>query len=213
MWPLADKLLSICSNDLSSVKSGKYITSVYEPSLIDELSYLLTKKNGFYGFESALRVFPYETVSEEIGLIDWNNSELWIDSYEDMAKDALFFAEDIFGNQFCLKGDYIYTFDPETGLFDKLAENINEWCGIILQDYEVLTGYSLAHSWQKINGPIQSGYRLIPKVPFVAGGEYKLENLYLARSFEAMRIRANFALQIRNISDGDSIKIGITDWR
>ncbi|MCT8342872.1 MULTISPECIES: hypothetical protein [Photorhabdus] len=82
-----------------------------------------------------------------------------------------------------------------------------------MEDYEVLTGYYLAHSWQKINGPIQSGYRLIPKVPFVAGGEYKLENLYLARSFEAMRIRANFALQIRNISDGESIKIGITDWR
>ncbi|WP_262980521.1 hypothetical protein [Photorhabdus kleinii] len=70
MWPLADKLLSICNNDISSVKSEKYITSVYGPSLVDELSYLLTKKNGLYGFESALRVFPYETVSEKIGLID-----------------------------------------------------------------------------------------------------------------------------------------------
>ncbi|MDB6369369.1 hypothetical protein ABLB90_16985 [Photorhabdus bodei] len=82
-----------------------------------------------------------------------------------------------------------------------------------MEDYEVLTGYSLAHSWHKINGPIQSGYRLIPKIPFVACGEYELENLYLIRSFEAMRIRANFALQIRNISDGESIKIDTTDCR
>ncbi|MCC8466979.1 hypothetical protein [Photorhabdus bodei] len=82
-----------------------------------------------------------------------------------------------------------------------------------MEDYEVLTGCSLAHSWQKINGPIQSGYHLIPKIPFVAGGKDELENLYLSRSFEAMRIKANFALQIRNISDGENIKIDITDCR
>ncbi|MDC9607194.1 SMI1/KNR4 family protein [Xenorhabdus griffiniae] len=211
MWPLTDKLLSICSHDISSVRSEKYIASNYGKSLVEELSCLLTKKNGFYGFESALRVFPYETIGEEIGLIDWNNNRLWINSYEDMAKDALFFAEDIFGNQFCLKDDCIHTFDPETGLFDKLAKSINEWSGIILEDYEVLTGYSLAHNWQNIYGPIQSGYRLVPKIPFVLGGEYELENLYLARTGESMRARADLALQIRNIPDGASIKMDIKD--
>ncbi|PHM30269.1 SMI1/KNR4 family protein [Xenorhabdus innexi] len=211
MWPLTDKLISICSHDISSIKSGKYIALDYGKSLVDELSYLLNKKNGFYGFESALRVFPYETIDGEIGLTDWNENSLWIDSYKDMAKGALFFAEDIFGNQFCLKDDCIHTFDPETGLFDKLANSINEWSGLILDDYEVLTGYSLAHNWQSIHGPIQSGYRLAPKIPFVLGGAYELDNLYLARTCESMRVRADLALQIRSIPDGASIRMDIKD--
>ncbi|CDL84692.1 hypothetical protein XSR1_50094 [Xenorhabdus szentirmaii DSM 16338] len=47
MWPLTDKLLSIGSHDISSAKSEKYITSDYGKSLVNELSYLLTKKMGF----------------------------------------------------------------------------------------------------------------------------------------------------------------------
>ena len=42
-----------------------------------------------------------------------------------MANGALFFAEDVFGGQFCLRSDGVYTFDPETGDFDKLASSIN----------------------------------------------------------------------------------------
>lgn len=47
MWPLTDKLLSICSHDISSVRSEKYIASNYGKSLVDELSCLLTKKMDF----------------------------------------------------------------------------------------------------------------------------------------------------------------------
>ncbi|MCE0829061.1 SMI1/KNR4 family protein [Buttiauxella sp. A2-C2_NF] len=211
MGLFVEKLLSICSDDLSLNRAPKSCIALCNSPLAGELENLLAKKNGFYGFESALHVFPYETTDKEIGLMDWNEKTLWISSYENMALDAFFFAEDIFGGQFCLKNDGVYSFDPETGEFNKLAGSINEWCGNILSEYQLLTGCSLANAWQKINGELPAGYRLVPKIPFIAGGQYDLDNLYLSKSYESLKSRANIALQIRDIPDGGSIQIVIKD--
>lgn len=37
---------------------------------------------------------------------------------------AFFFAEDVFGGQFCIKDSKVYTFDPETGSLGYLADDI-----------------------------------------------------------------------------------------
>lgn len=202
-----EKLLSVCSSDISSEKGQKVPAAFHDYPLIEDLINLSNKRNGFYGFESALHVFPVETDGEEIGLIDWNDNSLWIDCYDDLARNAIFFAEDVFGGQFCIKKDGIYTFDPETGSFDYLAPDINEWCKNILEDYQVLTGYPLANAWQKKYGSIPAGYRLAPKIPFVGGGKYEPDNLYLEKSTVAMKARANIALQIRDVPDGSNIQL------
>lgn len=204
---MTEKLLSICSNSISSSTSEKDFSIFSHFSLIDELRDLLDHKNGFYGFESALHVLPFETKGSDIGLLEWNRKDLWIGSYEDLALDGVYFAEDIFGGQFCLSYDGIYTFDPETGNSEKISSNIEGWCNAILNDADFLTGYTLAHSWQKKYGVILSGHRLIPKIPFTLGGDFDLENLYMEKSHIAMRTRSNIAIQIRNSQDGESVKI------
>ncbi|AVF37732.1 SMI1/KNR4 family protein [Rahnella sikkimica] len=209
MLSAKQKLLSICSGDLSSIKGNKDLLPASESPLFAELIDFLEDKNGAYAFESALHIYPYETVEDDIGLAEWNDRALWIDSYDGMADGSIYFAEDIFGNQFCIKDDGIYTFDPEIGEFDKLAGNINEWCGMILKNYNFLTGYSIAHSWQKEKGQIPVGYRLVPKIPFVAGGVYEIENLYLEKSYIAMKTRANLARQIKDVPDGGSIQFNL----
>jgi hypothetical protein len=45
---------------------------------------------------------PRISVGNVYGLDVWNAPDAWVDSYEDLAKGS-FFAEDIFGNQFCIK--------------------------------------------------------------------------------------------------------------
>ncbi len=207
----SEKLLSICSHDISSCKGDKVISSLPNYPLVGELINLLNKKNGFYGFESALHVFPFETVGNDIGVLDWNESGLWIDFYDDLARDAIFFAEDVFGGQFCIKQNGIYSFEPETGSFEYLANDIDEWCKTILEEYSVLTGYPLANAWQNTHGSIPAGYRLVPKIPFVVGGGYEIDNLYLEKSVVAMKARANIALQIRDVPDGGSIKLNLVD--
>lgn len=207
-----DKLLSNATSALSKPESD------LSPQLLklagflaDDLLHMLHKRNGFYALESALHVFPTNSTQQEIGLDDWNKNILWRDAYKGLADGCLFFAEDVFGGQFCIKDNNIYTFEPETGSLDYLAEDIESWSMAIVSDYEVLTGYSLAHRWQKQNGLIPAKKRLLPKVPFVAGGEFVLENLYLADVVEAMRFRAEIANQIKGLPDGAQIQVKIGD--
>ena len=89
-----------------------------------------------------------------------------------MAEGLLFFAEDAFGGQFALRDEHVVTFDPETGEAQALASSIEDWADQLLADFEFLTGQPLAHDWQARNGALPPGERLVPKVPFVLGGEY-----------------------------------------
>lgn len=178
-------------------------------SLAVDLLDMLRERNGFYALEGALHVFPSHSSPQEIGLEKWNENVLWRAEYKGMADGCLFFAEDVFGGQFCIKDGKIHTFDPETGALEFLADDIEGWARAIISDYEVLTGYPLAHQWQEQHGQLPAGKRLLPKMPFVAGGEFVLGNLYLGDSVEGMRFRASIANQIKDLPDGAQIKINI----
>lgn len=205
-----DKLLSNASSSLSEHEPEMLGQSRrLAGTLADQLLGMLCQRNGFYALESALHVFPTHSSQNEIGIGDWNESALWRSGYKGLADGCLFFAEDIFGGQFCIKDSKVYTFDPETGSLEYLADDIESWAQILLSDYEVLTGYPLAHQWQKQNGQLAAGKRLLPKVPFVLGGEFVLDNLYLADAVEGMRFRADIASQIKELPDGAQIGLNI----
>jgi hypothetical protein len=203
-----EKLLSNASSSLSD-----HAPEISGPShrlagaLADQLLRMLVQRNGFYALESALHVFPTHSSQDEIGLRDWNEDTLWRGAYKGIADGCLFFAEDIFGGQFCIKDNKIYIFDPETGALEYLADDIENWAKIVLSDYETLTGYPLAHQWQKKNGQLPTGKRLLPKVPFVLGGDFVLDNMYMADAVEGMRFRADIACQIKDLPDGAEIKL------
>jgi hypothetical protein len=105
---------------------------------------LLRLRNGFYAFESALHVFPSGWAGDELSVEEWNSLTLWRDAYSGMADGLMFFAEDVFGTQFAVRGDEVVSFDPETAAVDPLAESIEGWASLVLDDYKVLTGYRLA---------------------------------------------------------------------
>jgi len=122
-----------------------------------------------------------------------------------------FFAEDVFGGQFCIKSNKICSFDPETGALQDVAEDMEGWARSILADYDFMTGYSLCHEWQRVNGRLNSGLRLVPKVPFVAGGKFNVQNLHVIEAVKGMRLRGQIALQIKDIPDGEQIKLKIVE--
>ena len=99
------------------------------------------------------------------------------------------------------------TFDPETGGTALIASGLNEWAKILLDDFNVWTGFSVAHDWQTQHGPIPVGSRLLPITPFVLGGEFSPDNLRAIDSTEGMRYRASIAVRIRDLPDGTSIAI------
>ena len=200
------KLLSI-SSDAFSKEEHRFDEQVLNLSgdLSTQLSSILSVKNGFFSFESALRFFPTTHTQFSCSLNEWNSEDGWRKYYYDLAKDCLFFAEDIFGGQFCIKKDLIYSFDPETGEIERMANDLNEWAQIILDDYDYWTGYSLGNQWQSTHRTLQYDERLIPKTPFVLGGEYEVNNLTAVKCQKGMKFRADLAVRILDAPDGTEI--------
>ena len=199
------KLVEISGPALSSLQALVVFPSFVPSFIAEELTQLLTVKNGFYAFEQALHVRPSQGMGESPGLDTWNSLDLWVAEYHGLADESYFFAEDVFGVQFGIKKDGVYSFDPEIGCFEYVAPNISGWAKSILENYNFLTGYSLAHDWQVANGQLNPGERLIPKQPFVLQGAYTAENLYSLEAVATMRQRAKLAIQIRDLPDGTQI--------
>lgn len=182
---------------------------LFSSTLGQELLHLLSRKNGFFAFAQALEVYPFE-VSMYPNLVEWNSSDGWRKEYDDLENDLIFFAQDIFGVQFCISGSDVSTFDPETGQIKMMAKSLNEWAALILKDYNYLTGCQLAYDWQSQNGKLAHGERLVPKIPFVAGGTFTVDNLYALDCSQSMSFRASIANQIKNLPDGATIQIRVT---
>ncbi|MFL6436917.1 MAG: SMI1/KNR4 family protein [Terriglobales bacterium] len=169
---------------------------------------MLRKKNGFYGFESALHVFPLMPNATD-GLQAWNSDSLWRHEYQDLTKGLLFFAEDLFQDQFCISAEGVQRFKTETGEKVILADTIEMWAELILSDYSYQTGWKTAHEWQAVNGPLPPGQRLLPKTPFFLGGSYSLDNLWIGNPIEGLRFKADVALQTRGLPEGAPVRLRI----
>lgn len=205
------RLLSISSQPISSSQPFFGPETSLLGDLSSEIREILSEKNGFYAFESALHFFPaLEKESENcIDLNRWNNYNLWKYEYGSLIDNIFFFAEDLFGGQFCVKNERIYSFDPETGELDEISNNFSDFARIILDDYDFMTGFSLAHDWQLKHGKIPTGKRLIPKQFFVLGGEFVLDNLYLSDAVQGMKSRAILASKIHGLADDTEVKIRV----
>lgn len=179
--------------------------------LCEQLIDLLTVKNGFYAFESALHVFPSGRTGVGHHLEQWNSIDGWRCAYGNLTDNLIFFAEDIFGDQFALGPLGVMRFNAETARTSVLALTIEDWAELVLQNYEEETGYPLAHQWQLQYGPLPQGQRLNPKRPFVMGGAYAVENLTPVDAAEGMKFRGEIAVQIHDLPDGATIDIEFTD--
>lgn len=174
------------------------------------LAPILGSKNGFYAFESALQVYAVD-IPGDLSLERWNSPDLWRGRYSDVDEGWVFFGQDIFGEQFFLAGDVVGKFNPETGDVEQFAVNLEDWAKNILDDYEVTTGHPLEHAWQVAHGGLRRGDRLVPKIPFVAGGQYSLGNLHACESLRSMYLRADLARQIRDLPDGAQFVYKVVD--
>lgn len=175
-----------------------------------QLETLLESKNGFFAFENALLVRSLDWDRPPFGIVQWNQNSLWKSRYRIDIKEAIFFAEDAFGGQFGFIDGSIRSFDPENGEMTSVADDLESWAEWVLQNHRVRTGWPLMQQWQRSYGEIENGQRLVPKVPFVLGGKFSLDNLYKLEDVEAMRLRASIANQLYDCPPGTEIILKTT---
>lgn len=210
MGPALKKILEIGSNSFATSAAAFGVDQFDKLGECGiDLRKVLFEKNGFFCFESALRFFPSATTESSWSLHEWNSHELWKRDYHSLAENYFCFAEDIFGAQFCFLGKEIVSFNPETAEFEKLASTLDDWAAKILENYKLMTGYRFAHEWQEVYGPLPARQRLMPKKPFVLGGEYALANLVAIDAVHLMRNMGNLAHQIHRLPDGAQVDFKI----
>ena len=208
MGPQTEKLIKIASDPIAGgAPTIQFSNSQNSPKLESELVNLLNCHNGFFAFESALRVFPAQTVPASFGLGDWNVGGLWKSAYLGLADQLVCFAEDIFANQFAIAGQAIVLFNVETGEMSQFSSSIEEWAEKILTDYDFATGYTFARDWQKMHGPLSGRQRLLPTLPFVVGGDYAISNMKAIDGDRVLRSFGGFASQIHNKPNGARVRL------
>jgi hypothetical protein len=176
-----------------------------------ELEYIYRHKNGFLAFDRALRFFAADPHIHDLSLSRWNSPLLWRDHYGSLADDLLFFADDIFGGQFCIKDGGVFSFEPETGTLERLADGLEGWAALMLTETDYYTGRPLALDWQEQFGALEPTQRLIPTLLFTLGGEFSLANLSAKNAVLGMQIRGPIAQKIHGFPEGTKIRFVITD--
>lgn len=169
-----------------------------------ELGDLLARRNGFYAYESALLIRPLTNAGPVLGIKAWNERDCWLAEYPPLP-ERLYFAEDAFGNPFAIEGEEIVSFDAETAETESLATSLTGWLDVVHEEATFWTGWPLAHEWQEMHSAVPLGCRLVPRRPFVLGGEHVLGNLVVARDRDAMRARGKLATQLQGIEPGSPI--------
>lgn len=178
---------------------------------LDELQGFYAKQNGFLAFGRALRVFPAVLPADLLSLNRWNAPWLWRHTYGALAKDLLFFADDIFGGQFCIKQSKVFSFDPETGELEWLADDLDGWAARVLAETDYVTGRPIALEWQENFGVLDAAQRLIPTLLFMFGGEYSIANLTAKDAVTGMLIRGPIAKKTQHLPDGAKLRFVIED--
>jgi hypothetical protein len=198
------RLLDVANSALSPAPALMAVKNAgCDRQIIADWCGLLAVRNGFYSFESALHVFPSRSNARHFGLDEWNSRDLWRREYARlMDEDMLFVAEDVFGNQFGLIEDFVCRFDAETAAVTMFSRSVAEWSERMLTEFNLHTGYPVAHEWQSLYGGIAPGWRLLPKAPFVPGGNPLAENFYECEVVTGMRMRGHRARQLADAPNG-----------
>lgn len=176
-----------------------------------ELEHVFRQKNGFLAFDRALRFFAADPTTRDLDLDRWNSPGLWRDTYGKLADDLLFFADDIFGGQFCIKDSRVYSFEPETGTLELFADDLDGWAARILSETDYYTGRPLALDWQEQFGQLTPTQRLLPTLLFTLGGEFVAANLSARDAATAMRIRGPIAQKIYGLPEGTQVRFVIEE--
>lgn len=195
--------------EIPAANVGSVVPGFLTTEMGAELMGLLWKKNGFYAFESALLVRPFSSNKPPLGILQWNEPLLWKREYKSDLSGAVFFGEDVFGIQLCLRENAIARFNPETAEFKTIASDLEGWARWLLEEHKNRTGWPLAHFWQLRHGPLKPGIRLPPKVPFVLGGNFTLDNLDEFNEVDGLRYEATLANHLLEYPDGTTVKLRV----
>ena len=197
-----ERLLDIAGPELATLRSL--------PETMAPVAPLLSVRNGFLAFESALLVPPFLGDGSPNCIAELNRGT-WREDLLPNHGPIIFFGVDAFGDVFGIGRDGVVHHSIIGGTTEKIAQNLDGWANAILDDYDYLTGWSLAAEWQKQNRPLVPFERLMIYPPPALGGEFAIDRMSAVPLAEWLDFAGTLYQQIKDLPDGAQIDIEITD--
>ena len=197
--------------ELLEISSPAIGPSTNADAIFDQgLQGLLRERNGFFALQNALWVFGDVSAAQLPGH-DHPVIREWMESYPQTEGVTHAFAVDATGYPFVTSSHGILRMDLETGVFTKIADDMEGWARAMLEKFQELSGWKVCKDWQDTNGPLPDGNRLLPRMPFVGGGEEVVDNLFAAPLTELIGFYAELAARIREMPEGGVLEIHLTE--
>jgi hypothetical protein len=173
----------------------------------DYLEFISSIGNGGFFFGQSLQFYSLIREKSFRSIISVN--ELLTQEFDFLFKGLYSFAQDVFGNQFVFNDEgQISLFNIESRSCDIVAQNFKESLSILINDIDYYAGITYGKMW-KGEYELSLDQRIQPKIPFVIGGEYKLDNFYVNNYPAYLSYNADIAKQIYNLKDGEKVKLRI----
>jgi hypothetical protein len=173
------------------------------PQIPDELLALLYSLNGFITKDGVIEFYSLRKIREV------NDSE-WKQNYKALASGRLFFAQDIFGDQYFIENDgRVMKFNCEGGGIQRTeaAGFLDVVQSILDSDYSCL---NIDEECLQYVGDAEEvlirGYHLAFKLPLIFGGEYSFDNLGIEEQNLHLGLLSQASTKISEDKKGGNIR-------
>ncbi|MCW3087229.1 MAG: hypothetical protein JWQ78_615 [Sediminibacterium sp.] len=196
--------------DLYSGEPDFMLLSVYKDLIHDPayFDFIIESQNGGFFYKQSLHIYSYSH-NRDFNDIAYVNDFL-AREYAEMFEGLRAFGQDLFGNQFCFDtaDKKIVFFNTETGKRETIANDFIDWLQVLYRHFGYYVGLTLLKEWLSRN-QLSFNQRLCPKTPFVAGGEFKVSNLYTGNFPDFLLSYVMIARQVYHFPEGTTVKIEI----
>ncbi len=177
---------------------------------ITDADYLafIDKVNGGFFFGRSLLLYPFLKANEYPSIFYIN--EALTKLYGSLVNGLISFAQDVFGNQFCFDtaNNHVVMFTIEDAGRTIMADSCNGWLDVLASDVDFYTGKPYAAMWLAEND-LAINQVICPKIPFIIGGDYKIDNFYAASFPDFLAFHADFTKQIHQLPNGTKVGINV----
>lgn len=167
--------------------------------------------NGFLLRDNLLRFHGLESLAGCPSIQEWNAAK-WKDEFGELARDIVFFASDIFGDQYGFATrdgrHQLCRFRCEGGHTEFIGgRDLMKWLrDHVLRDLSSLIDVGLASALMKRLGPIPLGHDIAFKLPLICGGKYEAENCEIMETSFHLQLLGQLSVQNRQHPHGTNIR-------
>jgi hypothetical protein len=163
---------------------------------------VLRKLNGFVLHNGALHVRGACLEPKWHSLRSpWRGEAAFHNLYNSVRPEDVPFAQDLFGDQFLLRGQGVWRLFAETGEMEELAATLNEFWEGVNGDIETYLNVG--------KGDLKPGQLLLAYPPFCVGESDQNVELSKVPAQEAISFHAMLARQLQDLPEGAKVKFNI----